>query len=456
MTTTPAPVRKRNQGTRAALASFLGATLEYYDLYIYASAAALIFDRVFFAAAGDGAVLLSLATFGLAYVARPLGAVLLGHVGDRFGRRRALVGSLLLMGAATFVIGCLPTYAAVGNLAPWLLVACRFLQGISVGGEAAGATALTLEHAPPGRRAFFTSWTVNGILAGFILASLVFIPISNMPEDALMTWGWRIPFWSSLLIAVVAFAIRRTLVEPEVFTEATTEPVRKPRIPVAELLSTHRGDVVRVALCALWVVASSTIPVWGLSYATRTVGIGTDTMLWVVIFGYAAGLVFQPLFARLSDRVGRRPVFIAGNLGVALTCLLYFDALARADIPMVYLGIFLSLSVFYSAANATYPAFFAEMFGVRVRFSGMAIGIQVGLVLSGFAPALVGYWVAESGGSWAPAAWLTITTALVASAAAFTARETHRTPLRDLGRREPKPAVPDSAAPEPVDSVPSR
>lgn len=428
------PARAANQSTRAAVASFLGALLEYYDLYIYASAAALIFDRIFFPDAGDLALLLSLSTFGIAYVARPLGAVILGHVGDKFGRRTALLASLLLMGAATVTVGCLPSYQSAGDLAPVLLVACRFLQGIAVGGEAAGATALTLEHAPPGRRAFFTCWTVNGIQAGFILASLVFIPISNLPEGTLLAWGWRVPFWSSLLIVAVAFVVRVTLVEPAAFAEVERRPGNAARIPLTELIRTHGVDTVRVVFCALLVVASSTIPVWGLSYATKTVGIDTVTMLWVVIFGYAGALIFQPLFALLSDRIGRKPVFVLGNVGVAVFCPLFFHAVAAADIPLMYLGIFLSISVFFSATNATYPAFFAEMFHARVRYSGMAVGLQIGLILAGFAPALSNYWVGRAGGDWAPAAILTAGACAIASLAAMTARETYRTPLRDLGR----------------------
>lgn len=424
------PARTTNQGTRAAVASFLGALLEYYDLYIYASAAALIFDRVFFVNAGAMAPLISLATFGVAYVARPLGALVMGHFGDRVGRKKALIATLLLMGVATFAIGCLPTYQQAGGLAPVLLVTCRFLQGISVGGEAAGATALTLEHAPPGRRAFFTCWTVSGIQAGFILASLVFIPLANLPDDALLSWGWRVPFWSSLAIVAVAYVVRRTLAEPEVFAEVERKPAR---VPLTDLLRTQRVDVLRLGCCALCIVASSTIPVWGLSYATRTVGMPAGTVLWVVIFGYAAALVFIPLFAHLSDRIGRKPVFILGNCGVAVTCTLFFAAMSTQDMPLVYLGIFLSLSVCYSAANATYPAMFAETFNVRVRYSGMAISLQIGLVAAGFAPALADYWASHSG--WAPAAILTATTAVIAAAAATTARETYRTPLRELGSR---------------------
>jgi MFS family permease len=423
----------RTQSTRAAIASFLGAMLEYYDLYIYASASALIFNKVFFPDAGSTGLLLSLATFGVAYLARPIGAVVLGHFGDKVGRRNVLVATLVLMGVATFAIGCLPSYASAGVIAPALLVTCRLLQGFSAGGETAGATALTLEHAPPHRRGFFTSWTLNGIWAGYILASLVFIPISQLPQDALLSWGWRIPFWSSLIIVIVAFLIRRTLEEPEAFVREKRED-RVATLPAKELFRTHRLDVLRVAVCALLVVPSSTVPVWGLSYASNTVGIKSATTLGVVIFGYAVALVLQPLFALLSDMIGRKPVFILGNLGGAAACFLFFDAVADASLPRMYLGIFLSISLCFSATNAIYPVFFTEMFNVRVRYSGTAIGIQIGLVVAGFAPALCSYWVGNAGGDWTPAALLTAVACVLAAAAALTAKETFKTPLAELGK----------------------
>lgn len=420
------------QSTKSAIASFLGAMLEYYDMSIYASASALVFSKLFFPASGESALLLSLATFGVAYVARPLGGLLMGHFGDTFGRRNVLVVTLVMMGAATFAIGCLPTYSQVGLLAPVLLVVMRLIQGVSVGGEAAGASTLTLEHAPAGRRGFFTSWTMNGIWLGYILASLVFIWVASLPVDQLLSWGWRVPFWSSFLIVVVGFLVRRTLEEPEAFAEQkSTEAAAK--LPVKELLRTHGTDVVRVIFCSLLVVSSSTVPVWGLSWGVNTIGVPASTMMWVVIFGYAVALLLQPLFALLSDRIGRKPVFIVGNLGGALSCFLFFHAVAEKDVPLMMLGIFLSISLFFSATNAIYPVFFTEMFNVRVRFSGMAIGLQLGIVLAGFAPALVTLWVSQAG-SWLPAAWLTAACCVVAAVSAMTARETFRTPLEKLGR----------------------
>ncbi len=196
---------------KAALASFMGSAVEYYDFFVFGSAAALIFPKVFFPSGDDAALVLSLATFGVAYVARPVGALILGHFGDRLGRQKVLMFTLVLMGLSTFLIGCLPTFDTIGWFAPGLLVLCRLLQGLSAAGEQAGASSLTLEHSPDHQRSFFTSWTLTGTQGGLILANLVMIPFVALPEDAQLGWGWRVPFWLSAVVVLVAYFIRRTL-----------------------------------------------------------------------------------------------------------------------------------------------------------------------------------------------------------------------------------------------------
>ena len=215
-TVAPSPTRTRTP-VRAAFAGFLGSAVEYYDFFIFGSAAALIFPHIFFPDADTTARVMSFATFGFAYVARPVGAVVLGHFGDRIGRRKVLVFTLALMGFSTFAIGCLPTFETVGWLAPVLLVLCRLLQGLSAAGEQAGASSMTLEHAPDGRRAFFTSWTLTGTQGGQVLAAMAFIPVMALPEDVLYSVGWRIPFWLSAVVVVVAFVVRRSLPESPEF-----------------------------------------------------------------------------------------------------------------------------------------------------------------------------------------------------------------------------------------------
>jgi len=205
---------------KAAIAAWVGSALEYYDFVIYGTAAALVFPKIFFPS-GDpvAATVASLATFGVGYVARPIGSFILGHLGDRFGRKPVLIGTLLLMGLSTFLVGCLPTYDAIGILAPILLVVLRLLQGLSAAGEQAGANSMSFEHAPDNRRGFFTSWTLSGTQGGQVLAPLVFLPIAALPEAQLLTWGWRIPFLLSAIVVGVGYIIRRRLDETPIFSE---------------------------------------------------------------------------------------------------------------------------------------------------------------------------------------------------------------------------------------------
>jgi MFS family permease len=424
--------------TRAAIASLAGGTLEYYDNYIYALAAALVFGKVFFPEAGGIATLAALATFAVSYVARPLGAILLGHYGDRLGRKKALVAILVLMGSCTFLIGCLPGFDRIGVWAPILLIALRIIQGISVGGETAASTALTIEVAPEGRRAFFTSWAPNGIVMGFVLATLVFVPISALPKDDLLNWGWRVPFLLSVLVTLTGFVIRRKLDEPEAFVEAK-EDHELARLPLLEVFATHWKAVLLVTFCSLAFAIDTVIKVFALSFATAVHHIPQSTMLWVLIVAHVGALITQPLLGRLSDRIGRKPVFIAGNAGCAIVIYAFFSTIAAENVPLMFLTAFLSVAFAYAAINATYPSFFAEMFSLKVRQTGMALGIQIGLIAAGFAPSVYAALTVGNPADWLPVAVISSIIAVIAALAALAAKETHRVPLEQLGTRRGSP-----------------
>jgi MFS family permease len=418
---------------KAALASFVGSMLEYYDFFIYGSAAGLVFPTVFFADSDPAtATLLSLATFGVAYVARPVGAVIIGHFGDKLGRKKMLVMTLLLMGVSTFLIGALPSYAAIGVAAPILLVVLRVLQGLSAAGEQSGANSLTLEHAPDHRRGFFTSFTLSGTQAGLILATLVFIPVAALPEEQLYSWGWRVPFFLSAVVVAVGYWVRRTLPEtPEFEKVERSEGVAK--LPVAVLFRDHWASVVRVILCALVSVVSTIVATWSLAYATGDdVGLDKATYLWVIVAANVVALGAIPLWARLSDRIGRRPVFALGALGSAAAIFPFLWAVSRGNFPLIFVfGILLS-GVVYSAANGVWPSLYGEMFGTKVRYSGMAIGTQIGFALGGFSPAIATGIAGVGQNAWLPVAWFTAAAATVAGLCALTARETAHLPLAEL------------------------
>src|SRR5436305_9191919 len=386
---------------KAALASFVGSALEYYDFFIYGAAAGLVFPKVFFPDSDTRtATLLSLATFGVAYVARPVGAVIVGHFGDRFGRKRMLVLTLLMMGLSTFLIGALPSYAAVGVAAPIMLVLLRVLQGLSAAGEQSGANSMTLEHAPEGRRGFFTSFTLEGTQAGLILANLVFLLVAMLPEDQLLSWGWRIPFFLSALVVAVGYWVRRLLPETPEFERAEKQHAVA-KLPVAVLFRDHWADVLRVVLCALVSVVSTIVGTWSLAQGTSdSIGLDRTTLLWMVISSNVVALIALPLWAKLSDRVGRRPVFVFGALGSAVLAFPFLWALQQGNVALIYVfGILLS-GFAYSAANGIWPSFYGEMFDTRVRYSGMAIGTQIGFALGGFPPVIAAAIVGQGRGGW--------------------------------------------------------
>lgn len=430
--TAPAATTRKTP-VKAAVASFMGSAVEYYDFFLFGSAAALIFPTVFFPSGDDAALVMSFATFGFAYIARPVGAVILGHFGDRIGRQKVLMFTLVLMGVSTFIIGCLPTFEQIGWAAPILLVLCRLMQGLSAAGEQAGASSLTLEHAPDHRRSFFTSWTLTGTQGGQILAALIFIPVVAMPDEIKYTWGWRIPFWLSAVVVLVAYFIRRSLHETPEFEEAKAEG-RIARMPLIPLLRDHWRDVLRVICCAFIAAVSTVFGNLALAYG-KEVGLAESLTLWLVVVANLVAIATQPLFGTLADRIGRKPVFIYGALSSAVFMPFYMLSMSSGNTLLTFALAVLTFSCGYAAANAVWPSFYAEMFSTRVRFSGMAIGTQLGFLMAGFAPTIVTALGGVSEGGWVVISVFTAVIAIIASISALTARETKSVPTSQLGLR---------------------
>jgi len=420
---------------KAAIASWIGSAVEYYDFFIYGTAAALVFGKIFFPSVDPKiGTIAAFATFGVGYVTRPIGAFFMGHVGDKFGRKKVLTFTLLLMGLSTFLIGALPTYGQVGIAAPILLVLLRLLQGLSAAGEQAGANSMTLEHAPADRRAFFTSFTLSGTQMGFILATLVFLPISALPEDQLLSWGWRVPFFLSAIVVAVGFWIRRTLPETPAFEEEA-KAHETPKLPVAELFQNHTPDVLRVIFAALVSVVSTIFGVFVLSYAVNTIHLPRSSMLMLLVCTNLVALAAIPLWATLSDRIGRRPVFLTGALGSAVLIWPTLWAISQGDLTLIFVFGLLLSGVVYSAANGIWPSLYGEMFDTRVRLSGMAIGTQIGFALGGFAPTISAAILGEGPNGWMPVAAFVSAACVVSAISAFSARETYNVPMHQLGKR---------------------
>jgi MFS family permease len=425
---------------KAALAAWSGSALEYYDFAIYGTAAALVFPKIFFPEGNPtAATIASFATFGVGYVARPIGSFFMGHVGDRIGRKRVLIGTLLLMGLSTFLVGCLPTYDQVGLLAPALLVVLRLLQGLSASGEQAGANSMSFEHAPDDRRGFFTSFTLSGTQGGQVLAPAVFLPLAAaLPEDQLLSWGWRVPFLLSAVVVAIGFVIRRTLEETPEF-EAEKAQGEVSRAPLGELFRHHKAGVLRVFFAAFIAMVNTTFGVFALNFATSDdygIGISNTVMLWLAIIANIIAVVTIPLWATLSDRIGRKPVFVSGLAGSAVLVTLFLWAISRGDVPLTLTFGILLAGIVYSMPNAVWPATYAEYFPTRVRLSGMAVGTQFGFALAGFTPTIAGALMDGDADNWPRVALFAIIAVAISGLAVFSGPGgTHRTATNELGQR---------------------
>jgi metabolite-proton symporter len=406
----PAPARLDERSVRKiALTALAGTSIEWYDFFLYASAAALVFPTAFFPAGMPPviALLASFSTFAVGFIARPIGGIIFGHYGDRIGRKKALVVALVLMGAATTLIGCLPTYASIGAAAPLLLIVLRFAQGIAIGGQWGGAVLLATENAPPQRRGFYGSFAQVGAPVGVILANLAFLLMSaNTSPEAFMQWGWRVPFVVSVVLIGLALFVQLRLEDTVEFlklqqagvAKQKTAATRPPRSPVIEALRTHPKQIALAAGAFLAVQVPFYILIaFVIAYGTGAAGPGVsrNTMLAAVLIGAVAMIPSLVLAAAWSDRYGRRGVYMAGAALLA--------AWSFAIFPLIDTGAFVwicvSLAVgqmFVAMMYGPQAAFVAEMFSTEVRYSGASLGYQLGAILGGgFAPIIATALLAE-------------------------------------------------------------
>jgi MFS family permease len=427
---------------KAALAGWIGSVLEYYDFFIYGTVAALVFPTVFFPAGNPTvATVGALATFGVGYVARPIGAFFMGHFGDKFGRKKVLVLCLLMMGVSTFLVGCLPSYGQIGIWAPILLVVLRLAQGFAVSGELAGASSTVLEHAPFGRRGFFASFTLSGTQAGQILASAVFLPLAAfMSPEALLAWGWRIPFWGSVVVIVAGYLIRRTLDETPAFLEESAHG-EVPRAPLVIAFKDHLPNMVRVFFMTFVNAVAITLTPFSLTYATSPsygVRISATTMLWVLIVLNFVALAAIPLFGALSDRIRRRPVFIFGAIASAAFMWPYLWSISTGHVVLVFVFAILMSGICYSAFNAVWPSFWPEQFPTKARVSAMAVSTQLGFGLTGFVATIDAAVGPPGSNPMVPVGIIVGIGCLISAVSAVTAKETSKIHLNDLGLKAPQ------------------
>src|SRR4051794_10688661 len=430
--------KHRGQAGKATASGWIGSALEYYDFFIYAQAAALIFPQLFFPSGNPKiAIVASLATYGVGYVARPIGAFVLGHWGDTHGRKNVLLLCMFLMGFSTMAVGLLPTYHHVGLLAPTLLVVLRLIQGFAVAGEISGASSMILEHAPFGRRGYYASFTLQGVQAGKILVAAVFLPLAYyMEESSFNSWGWRIPFLLSALVLVAGYIIRREVEETPAFAKEDASG-GVPKSPIAEAFRYNWQDMLRVVGCSLMNVIPVVATIFGAAYAVQAaygIGFSKSVYLWIPVIGNIVAVLVIPFVGNLSDRIGRRLPIIVGALGAGLLSFGYLYAISIHNVALAMVMSILMWGVVYQGYNATFPSFYPELFPTRSRVSAMAIGQNIGTTITALLPALFAT-VAPPGSTNIPLTVGAIAFAItvIAALAALTARETYRIRIDDLG-----------------------
>ncbi|MER6470767.1 MFS transporter [Streptomyces collinus] len=439
---------------RIVAASLIGTTIEWYDFFLYGSAAALVFNKLFFPDSDPlVGTLLSFLTYAVGFAARPLGALVFGHYGDRLGRKKLLVLSLVMMGGATFAIGLLPTHASVGTAAPVLLTVLRLVQGFALGGEWGGAVLLVSEHGDARRRGFWASWPQTGAPAGQLLATGVLSLLTAvLSDDAFGTWGWRIPFLLSGLLVMVGLWIRLSVDESPVFKEALERSESRRRqgeaekLPLVAVLRHHWRDVL-VAMGARMAenISYYVITAFILVYATTSAGVSKQTALNAVLIGSAVHFAVIPAWGALSDRVGRRPVYLLGAAGIGLWMFPFFALVDRGSFGYLLLAVTVGL-ILHGAMYAPQAAFFAEMFATRMRYSGASIGAQFASVAAGAPAPLIATALLADYDSSTPIALYVIAAAVLTLIAVGVARETRHRDLAEVTAEDGEQAGTSPAA----------
>jgi metabolite-proton symporter len=425
---------------KVALAALAGSSIEWYDFFIYGTAAALVFPDLFFPGFGDTAgTILSYSTFAVGFVARPVGGLIFGHFGDKFGRKRALVTALILMGIGTTAIGLMPGYGTIGIVAPILLVTLRFLQGVCIGGQWGGAVLLATESAPPEKRGFYGSFAQMGVPVAVLISNIIFLIIAaTLGDDALVAWAWRIPFLLSVLLIGLGLYIQLRLEDTPAFRhlqeyreqhqseEEQREAAEAAGSPVWEVLRTYPKEIALAAGAFISINANFYLLItYILDYGTAEVGLPQSTVLTAVLISSVAGLMAIAGFAALSDVIGRRLPFIGGAVLLGLWTLFAFWPLVDSGSPGALVLALVLAQIFLSMMYGPQAAFYSEIFTTKVRYSGASMGYQFGSVFGGaLAPIIATSLLAATGTSFAVGAYMAVVCA-ISGVCAFLLAETY-------------------------------
>ena len=426
--------KERTPLRRVVAASMIGTTIEWYDFFLYGSAAALVFNKLFFPGYNPlVGTMLAFATYALGFVARPVGGIVFGHYGDRIGRKKLLMLSLVLMGVATVLIGLLPTYGQIGIWAPLALIALRLVQGFAVGGEWGGAVLMAAEHGDAKRRGFWASWPQAGVPAGNLLAAGVLALMAAIqPEEEFLAWGWRVPFVLSALLVVVGWYIRNRVSESPMF-EAEVEAAQAPaKVPAMDVLREKpRALVLGAGLRVGENIGYYILTVFSLTYLVDVSHESRSLALNALLIGAAVQFLAIPLFAALSDRIGRKPVYAFGGLGLAAWSFVMFGLLGSGDPASIVLALVVGL-VLHGAMYGPQAAFITELFPTRIRYSGVSLAYQLTSIVAGSLAPIIALWLYTQSGSALPVAIYVATACAISGVSALLAKETRGIELAEI------------------------
>ncbi|OBK79809.1 MFS transporter [Mycobacterium sp. 1164985.4] len=422
---------------RVVVASMAGTVVEWYEFFLYATAATLVFNKVFFAEGTSEAsgLIAALLTYAVGFVARPLGGVVFGHFGDKYGRKKLLQFAILLVGAVTFLMGCLPTYGQIGVWAPILLVVLRFMQGFAVGGEWGGAVLLVAEHSPADKRGFWASWPQAAVPVGNMLATVVLLVLTGvLPEAAFLSWGWRVAFWLSAVVVLIGYYIRTKVTDAPIFVAAQEEVERVKAVSygVVEVLKRYpRGVFTAMGLRFAENIMYYLVVTFSIVYLKTHVGADTSDILWWLLVAHAVHFIVIPQVGRLSDRFGRRPVYIVGAIAGGTWGFFAFPMMNSGSYGLIMAAIILGL-VIHALMYSPQPAIMAEMFPTRMRYSGVSLGYQVTSIIAGSLAPAIATWLLDKFGSAVPIALYLAGASLITLVAALFTRETKGLDLATL------------------------
>jgi metabolite-proton symporter len=419
---------------RVIMASMIGTTIEWYDFFLYNSAAALVFNRLFFPQFDPlTGTLLAFATYALGFVARPLGGIVFGHFGDRIGRKRLLMLSLVLMGAATVLIGLLPTYDSIGIWAPAALIVLRLVQGFAVGGEWGGAVLMAAEHGDAARRGFWASWPQAGVAAGFLLSAGMLAAINGLLSEAdFLAWGWRVPFLASVVLVVVGWYIRNRVAESRLFEEAVEAAEAPPKLPALEVFRERpKAVLLGAGLRVGENISYYILTAFSLTFLVEISEESRALALNALLIGAAVQFFAIPLFAALSDRIGRRFVYALGGFGLAAWSFALFPLLASGNYGLIVLALVVGL-VLHGAMYGPQAAMIAELFPTRIRYSGASIAYQLTAIFAGSLAPIIALWLYRKYDSALPVAIYVGAACTISGITALLARETKGVELSEI------------------------